>query len=151
MRNGRQKIGGRSVISEGLTDVYVLIDIAGTENEASAQLKGIAAQTMLPVSGGAGSGACDGVVAAQQVEQGCPSETRRAICLSLFVNQKWKSDSTLGAESLRIVQVTKPYGGQARPFVEESLLVFAQLRDVLAAKDSAVVAEERNHRRSAGP
>ncbi len=50
-----------------------------------------------------------------------------------------------------IVQITKPYGGQPNTFVVESRFVITQLRDVLAAENSAVVTKEYDHRRSAGP
>ena len=58
LRNGRQEIGGRSVVPEGLTDVHVQIDIAGTEDEATTQLKGIPAQPMLSISNRTGSCSC---------------------------------------------------------------------------------------------
>lgn len=60
-------------------------------------------------------------------------------------------DPALGAKSSGIVQVTKPYGGQPSTFVVECRFVIAQLRSVLAAKDSAVVTKKYDHRRSVGP
>lgn len=56
--NGCQEIGEQSVVPEGLADVCVQIDVAGTEDKASAELKGVPAQAMLAVSRRAGSGAC---------------------------------------------------------------------------------------------
>ena len=47
--------------------------------------------------------------------------------------------------------VPKPDGGQSDTLLKEFLFVIAQLRDVLAAEDSAVVAKEHNHRGPAGP
>lgn len=57
-RNRGQQIGGRSVVPESLADMHVHVDIAGTENEASPELKRILAQFMLPVSGGTGPFPC---------------------------------------------------------------------------------------------
>jgi hypothetical protein len=64
----------------------------------------------------------------------------------LVVNQEWERDPTLRPESLSIVQITKPDGRQSSTFGPECRFVITQLRDVLAAEDSAVVAKERNHR-----
>ncbi len=57
-RNRGQQIACRSVVAESLADVHVQVDIAGTENEASPELKRILAQFVLPVSGGTGSFPC---------------------------------------------------------------------------------------------
>ena len=54
-RESRQEISRRSVVPESLADVCVQIDVAGTEDEAPAQLKGIPAQAMLAVSRRTGS------------------------------------------------------------------------------------------------
>ena len=85
------------------------------------------------------------------MEEGRASETRRTIRLTLLVNQERESDPTLCPEGLGIVQITQPDGGQPSTFALECLFVITQLRDMLAAEDSAVVAKECNHRRSAGP
>ncbi len=47
--------------------------------------------------------------------------------------------------------VTESDGGETHPFVPECLLVLAQLRNVLAAEHSAVVAEEDEDRGAVGP
>ena len=85
------------------------------------------------------------------MKKGCASETRRTIRLSLLVNQEREGDPTFSAESLGVAQVTKPDGGQPRTLLPECLLVIAQLCDVLAAEDSAVVAKECDHCRTIGP
>jgi hypothetical protein len=85
------------------------------------------------------------------MEKGGTSQTCRTMRLTLPVNQEWESDRTLCPESLGIVQVTESDGGQPSTFVLECLLVITQLRDVLTAEDSAIVAKERNHCRSARP
>ena len=71
--NGCQEIGEQSVVPEGLADVGVQINIAGTEDKASAELKGVPAQAMLAVSRRTGFVACDRIVAAQKMDKGCAS------------------------------------------------------------------------------
>jgi hypothetical protein len=44
-----------------------------------------------------------------------------------------------------IILVTQPDGGQAGAFMVELGLVFAQLRDVLAAEDSPIVPQKDHH------
>jgi hypothetical protein len=45
------------------------------------------------------------------------------------------------------MSIAKPYGSQLGAFAFKLGLVLAQLRDMLAAEDSAVVAQENNHGR----
>ena len=47
--------------------------------------------------------------------------------------------------------VAQSDGGQRGSFVMEGLLAIAQLRDMLAAEDSSVVAEKNDHGGTAGP
>ena len=72
-------------------------------------------------------------------------ETRSTICLPLGINQKWERDSSLIAKDLGVLCVAQADGGQPRAFIAECLFVVAQLRDVLAAEDSSVVAKEGDH------
>ena len=72
-------------------------------------------------------------------------ETRSTICLPLGINQKWEHDSSLLAKDLGVVCVAQADGGQPSAFIAECLFVVAQLRDVLAAEDSSVVAKEGDH------
>jgi hypothetical protein len=60
----------------------------------------------------------------------------------VFVNEKWEIDFGFLLEEAGVVRVAEADGGEGGAFFAEGLLVFAQLRDVLAAKDSAVVAQE---------
>ena len=150
-RNGAEEIGRRRVVSESVAEVRVQIDVAGTEDKASAQLKGVAAQAMLAMPCRAGPSARDRVFPPQEMKERCPAKARRTVGLPFVVNQERKGDSTFSAEGLRVVQVSEPDGGQARAFLLESPFMIAQLRDVLAAEDSTVVAKEHNHRGPAGP
>ncbi len=78
-------------------------------------------------------------------------QPNRAICPSLGIDQKWERDSSLLAKGLGIVSVAQTDGGQLSALIAECLFVVAQLRDVLAAEDSSVVAKEGDHRRLVGP
>ncbi len=82
----REKSGRRSIVAEGLADMRIEIDVAGTEDEASAKLEGILAQPVLPVAGGPRSFPGPGVVAAEEMEQRRGSEVRGAIRLPPLVN-----------------------------------------------------------------
>ena len=78
-------------------------------------------------------------------------QPNRAICAPLGIDQKWERDSSLLAKDLGVVGIAQADGGQPGVFCAESLFVVAQLRDVLAAEDSSVVAKEGDHRRLVGP
>jgi hypothetical protein len=78
-------------------------------------------------------------------------QTHSAISLPLCIYQKWKRDSSLLAKNLGVVCVAQAYGSQPSTFIAECLFVVAQLRDVLAAEDSSVVAKEGDHHRLVGP
>jgi hypothetical protein len=94
------------------------------------------------------AGPC-GSVAAEEMEERRRTEPGRAIRLPPLVDQG--GDPRLLAEGAGVGPVPEPHGGQARPRGDERRLVLAQLRDVLAAEDSAVVAEEDQDRRAVGP
>ena len=129
----------------------VVVHIAGTEDEASPQLEGVFAEPVLPVPGSSRALAGRHVVAAEEMEQGGIAETRRAIRLAPLVYQEREGDAGVFAEELGVVPVAEPDGGKPRPFVPDRLLVFTQLRDVLPAKHSTVVAEEDEDRGGIGP
>ncbi len=57
----------------------VAINVAGTEDKASAELEGILAEPVLPVAGGPRPLPRHRVVVAEEMEQGGGSEARRAI------------------------------------------------------------------------
>ena len=78
-------------------------------------------------------------------------ETRSPIGLPLGINQKWKRDSSLLAKDLGVVCVAQADGGQPGAFIAECRFVVAQLRDVLAAENSSVVAKEGDHCGVVGP
>jgi hypothetical protein len=71
--------------------------------------------------------------------------------LPVRIDQKGESDSTLFAKNLGVVCVAQANGCQPGAFIAECLFMVAQLRDVLAAEDSSVVAKENDHCRFVGP
>lgn len=62
-----------------------------------------------------------------------------SVSLPPFVDQQGKRYSRFFAENFRIVSVAKSDGGERRALIQKGLFVFAQLRDVLPAKNSAIV------------
>ena len=120
----------------------VAVDVPRSEDKASAELKRIRSKGMLSMAGGAGAIPRCRIVSPQNVERVGHAKSNRAIGGALFVDEKREGDARLFAKKTSIGPVAESDGGQARSAVEEGLLVFAQLRDVLAAENSAVVAEE---------
>ena len=129
----------------------VQVNIAGSENKAASELKRILAQLVLPVSSSRGPFPRLGIVAAQKMQERALQQADGAISLPLGVDQKWEADSSLLAKNLSVVSVAETNGSQPRTFVSERLFVAAQLRDVLAAEYSSVVAQEHNHSWAVGP
>ncbi len=125
------------------------VHVTRAEDETSSQLEGVFSQFVLRLSGGFGASASFGIVASQKMQQVGSFEFHDIICFALFVNEQGKSNSHFIAKSAGVDAISKPHSGQRCAAVTESLFVRAQLRDVLAAEDSAVVAQENNHSRLA--
>jgi len=85
------------------------------------------------------------------MKQGAAPESRSTICLPLVVNQERERDARILAKYSGVVCVAQTDSSQTSAFVAECLLVVAQLRNVLAAEDSAVVTEECDYCRPVGP
>lgn len=101
----------------------------------------------------AGTGAVSrrGVLAPQEMQEIRGLQFRCAISLAGFVDQKRKGDARFFTEDARVITVAQSDRGKSGSFVPEGLLVFAQLRDMLAAKDSSVVPEKNQNSGLAGP
>ncbi len=137
-----QNIRNARVIAKRLADMGEAVDIAGAKNEACAELEWIFAQFVLAVAGGIGTFARNGVGATHQVKQVRALQVGSAVCDAFHIDEKGKCYASVFAECTRIVKITHPNRreiGAARP---DFTLMLAQLRDVLAAKHSAVVAQE---------
>jgi hypothetical protein len=131
--------------------MLVQVNIAGSENKASSQLKRILAQLVLSMFGGSGPFPRHGIIAANKMQERALTQAHGAIRLPLGIDQKRESDSSLLAKNLGVVGVAEADGGEPGAFIPELLFVAAQLRDVLAAEDSSVVAQEDDHRGTVGP
>ncbi len=127
------------------------IDISRRENETPAELKGILAKFVLMMPGRLRAIAALEIVAASQVQQIRGTQVGDGVSLALFVNQQGKRDSRFFAENARVVAVAKADGGERRALIQKGLFVFAQLRGVLAAKNSAIVAKKNDDGRLALP
>ena len=106
---------------------------------------------MLFVSCGFGPFARLQIVFAQQMEQGSVSQANGFIGFALVVDQQRKLDAGFLAEELGIARIAQADHGQMRAFFLELGFKFAQLRDMLSAEDSTVVAKKDDHGRSSLP
>jgi hypothetical protein len=92
-----------------------------------------------------------GIFASQEMQKVSGLQFRSAIGLPGFINQQREGDARFFTEQPSVIAVAQSHSDKRRTLVPERLLVFAQLRDVLAAKDSSVVAEKNQHGRSPIP
>jgi hypothetical protein len=60
----------------------------------------------------------------------------------MFVNEEGEVDAGFLLEDAGVLGIAEADGSEGGAFFAKGLLVFAQLRDVLAAEDSTVVAKE---------
>ena len=127
------------------------IDIPWAKDEAAAELKGIQPNFVLTMSCGASAITALEIVAAKYVEHIGNAQVGEFVGLALFVDEQGEVDSCFFLENTRIVAVAKTDGCEGSTFVEKGLLVFAQLRDVLTAKNSSIVAKKNDDRRLALP
>jgi hypothetical protein len=74
-------------------------------------------------------------------------QTGGAVSHALLVYQKRETDAGLLSKEPSVNPVAEAHGSQAGSPILERFLVFAQLRDMLAAEESAVVPEENEDRR----
>jgi hypothetical protein len=100
------------------------------------------AQAVLAVSAGFGAFAGGYVVFADQMEKSCLFQFDGLIGFAALVDQQGEFYSGFFPEGLCVMRIAQAYGGQPGSFIAECRLKFAQLRDVLAAEDSAVMTQE---------
>jgi hypothetical protein len=129
----------------------VEIDVAGTENETAAELKRIRAQAMLPMAGGRRASPGFGVVTSKKMQQVRRLEADRAIREPLRIYQQRKRDSGFLAEEAGVASVAKTDSGEIGALGPEFIFMIAQLRNMLAAEDSTVMAEEHDNGGTAFP
>ena len=138
--------GDGGVVAEGFAEVGEAVHVAGAEDEAAAKLKRVLAQAVRAKAGGVGALASGFVLAPENMQQVSAAQSGSAIGLALRVHQERKGDAGLFAEKAGVVLVAEPDDGEARAFFLEGLLVFAQLRDVLAAEHSTIMPQKYEHR-----
>jgi hypothetical protein len=97
---------------------------------------------VLVVAGSAGPLAAFEIVAAEEMEKVGGFEIGNFVGLSMFVDEEREVDTGFLLEDASVMGVAEANGGEGGAPFTEGLLVFAQLRDVLAAEDSAIVAKE---------
>ncbi len=129
----------------------VEVDVAGTENETPAELKRVRAQLMLPMTGRLRARPGFGVVTSKQMQQVRRLQAGGAIRETLLVHQQRKRDPSLLAKEAGIAHVAKADSREIGAPGSELLHMVAQLRNMLAAEDSSVVAQEDDHGRAAFP
>ena len=123
----------------------ITVHVTWGEHEASAQLKRILPELVLTESSTLGAFPGPRVVPAQEVKQIGGLKSRRMVGLPLFIDQQWECYSGFLAEHRRVTRIAQADGGQLSALGLELGLVLTQLRDMLAAENSAVVAKENNH------
>jgi hypothetical protein len=123
----------------------VEIDVAGTENETAAELKWIRTQAMLSMAGGSSARPGFRVVTSKKVQQIRRLEAGRAVREPLRIYQQRKRDSGLLAKQAGVASVAKTDGCEIGALGPEFIFMIAQLRNMLAAKDSTVMAEEHDN------
>ena len=123
----------------------VEIDVAGAENETAAELKRIRAQAMLPMASCGRARSGFRVVTSKKMQQIRRLEAGRAIREPLRIYQERKRDSGLLAKLAGVAGVAKTDGGEIGALGPEFIFMVTQLRNMLAAKDSTVMAEEHDN------
>ncbi len=142
-----EKSVGIGVVSEGPAQVGEQIAVAGGEDEAGAELEGIRSELVLVVAGRLGSRSCAGIVRTQKMEQVGRFQPGGPVGFAVGIDQQRECDSSLFAEKTGVVHIAESDGRQVDSGSLELWFVGAQLRDMLAAEDSTVVAKKDDHRR----
>lgn len=143
----------RGVVAKSFAEVREVIDVARPEDEGTAQLqrivelKRISVKSVLPMSSSSGPLARCPIVATKKMEDVGLLQAEGPVALEGVVDEQGKINATFGAEGTRILHTPEPDGESARPSRLDLRFMRAQLRDVLAAEDSAPMAQENDDRR----
>jgi hypothetical protein len=129
-----------------LADVRESIHVSGPEDEAGAKLERVLAEFVLRMAGSTCSLPRFRIVAAQKMKEISGLQFRGAIGLPQLVNQKRERNAGLFPKLAGIDPVSQSYGCECCSLIAKSLGVLAQLRGMLAAKNSSIMAQENNHR-----
>jgi hypothetical protein len=123
----------------------IQVAIARSEDETASQLQGVLSQLVLAMATGASAFAGCSVIAPKKVEQRGAASPSNAIHFAFLIDKQRKRDAGLFPEELGVVPIAQSNGRDADSSAPEFCLVFAQLRDVLAAEDSAIVPQKSHH------
>ena len=127
------------------------IAVAGTKDETASELERALPNPMLPVASGTRPLTSGAVITAEHMQQIGRFEADSVIGEAFLIDQKRKIDLRLFAKQLRVIDIAKSNGCQSCGGSLKMLLVLAQLRDVLTAKDSTVMPQEDQYGRTAFP
>ena len=127
------------------------VHVAGPEDEAAAKLERILPQLMLVVAPAAGTLARGVVFRPQQVQQVGALQSRGMVGAALLVDQEWEGYAGFFTKHARVCRVAKADRRQIDASIAKFLLVCAQLRDMLTAEDSTIMAQEDHGRGLALP
>lgn len=125
--------------------------VPGCKHKAAAELKRIFAQAMLFVSRSLCPFAGLQIVFAQKVEQSSVAQANSLIGFALVIDEKRELDAGFLAEEPGITGIAQSNNSKTCAFPLEFGFKFAQLRDVLSAEDSTVVAKKDHHGGSSLP
>jgi len=100
---------------------------------------------MLPMARGGSARPRLGVVTAQKVQKVRRLQSGSTIREALRVHQERKCDLGLLAKEAGVAHIAKTDSREIGSLRPELLLMIAQLRNMLAAEDSAVVAEKHDN------
>jgi len=91
------------------------------------------------------------IVFTKKVEQVRALQLHRLVRFALFVHQQRKRNACLLTKSFSVGEVAKADGCKCRAALSKCFFACAQLRDMLAAEDSTVMAQENDDRRLPQP
>ena len=100
---------------------------------------------MLPMASGGSARPRLGVVTAQKVQKVRRLQADCSIREALRIHQERKCDPGLLAKEASVAHIAKTDRSEIGALRSKLLLMVAQLRDLLAAEDSAVMAEENDN------
>jgi hypothetical protein len=108
-------------------------------------LEGVLPKLVLRIAGPSGPGSRFGVVAPEDVKQISRFQGRGFVGFPFSIDQQWKRDTGLITKEAGVMNIAESNRCQRGSGTPEVILVLAQLRDVLAAKDSAVMPKEDDY------
>ena len=149
--DSREHTLDRCVISERLALVRKPVLIAGRKDEGRPELKRVFAELLLCKAACLRSLPRRRIVFAQQVEDVRFVQFGCLVGLALIIYEQREGDSGIVAEHPGVIHVAQSDRRDPDTAFLKLLLLCAQLRDVLAAEDSTVMAQKRYDRRALLP